>query len=45
AGAGAAFLVALSDGGSTGRALLTGALLAVAVGTATLTLSTPPRRR
>lgn len=45
AGAGAAFLVALSDGGSAGRAVLTGALLAVAVGVATLTLSTPPRRR
>ncbi|NJP66730.1 hypothetical protein [Streptomyces spiramenti] len=45
AGAGAAFLVALSDGGSTARAISTGVLLAVAVGVATLTLSTPPRRR
>ncbi|MFX4291817.1 hypothetical protein [Streptomyces bohaiensis] len=45
AGAGAAFLVALSDGGSTGRAVLTGVLLALAVGTATLTLTAPPRRR
>ncbi|WP_103504021.1 hypothetical protein [Streptomyces sp. SM14] len=44
-GAAAAFLVALSDGGSTTRAILTGALLALAVGIASFTLATPPRRR
>lgn len=43
-GAGAAFLVGISARGSTPRALITGLLLALAVGLASYALTTPRRR-
>lgn len=43
-GAAAAFLVGLSAAGTTGRALLTGLLLAAAVGLAAFALGPPQRR-